>query len=214
MADTFISRKRKRTNYIQFKRSYASRLPRSIKGNDVKLTCETFLPVYWVNGQALYSLATTGTPLPTSVNVAAIITQSPSYIKYGNLYSKMKIRGYQLSCSSSRGLNSNALTDYMIGFYPNLKGQASSTDVIGHDMAYHVPVTMDRIYKFNQYFSKSTYLGPDGTGYGVWFNPAKVSSLDGQFSIQAVLTIPNSPGTVTLGFIRFRFFLLLSDPVF
>lgn len=210
----YLSRKRKRSNYnyITTKKTYVSKIPRTIKGNDVKFRTEVFNPVYYPNSFAVYSFSATAST--TFINVAAIIAASPSFTKYNTLYGKMKIKGFQVTCTAARGLNLNFHVDYMLAFFPNIKGTASSTDVIGHDISYHVPITSDRMYKYNQYFSKNTYLGPDGTGYGVWFNPSKLSSLDGQFSLQPIATLPTSGGTVAIGFIRFVFYITFSDPIF
>lgn len=212
----YLSRKRKRSNYnyITTKKTYVSKIPRSVKGNDVKFRTEQFSGVYYPNGLSTYSFTSATTAAVTFTNVSAIIAASPSYTKYNTLYGKMKIKGYQVTFTSARGLNTNSHIDYVLAFFPNIKGQASSSDVIGHDISYHVPITSDRMYKYNYYFSKNTYSGPEGTGYGVWFNPAKLSSLDGQFSLQPIGPIGNSGGTITLGFIRFVFYIAFSDPIF
>lgn len=212
----YLSRKRKRSNYnyITTKKTYVSKIPRSVKGNDIKFRTEAFNYIYYPNGLPVYSFSNATTAAVTFSNVAAIIAGSSSYTKYNTLYGKMKIKGYQVTFTSARNLNNNNHIDYMIAFFPNIKDKASSSDVIGHDISYHVPITSDRMYKYNYYFSKNTYSGPDGTGYGVWFNPAKLSSLDGQFSIQPTGTMPNSAGTVIIGFMRVVFYITFSDPIF
>ena len=186
----------------------------SVKGNDIKFRTDVFNPVYYPNSLSSYSFTSSTTAATTFLNVSAIIAASPSYTKYNTLYGKMKIKGFQITATAGRGLNSNALCDYMLAFFPNLKSTSSTSDVIGHDISYHVPITSERMYKYNQYFSKSTYLGPDGTGYGVWFNPAKLNSLDGQFSLQPVAGLGTSGGTVVIGYIRFVFYIVFSDPIF
>lgn len=216
----YLARKRKRSvyNYTQVRKSTITRLPRTIKSNELKLRCEYIVPVSWVATNAFYSFPSIAGPPPilnpTYINVTQILQNSPSFIKYGGLYSKLKIKGFTITASSARGLNGNAITDYLLGFYPNIKNSASSTDVIGHDQTYHVPVSLDKFIKFSYFFNKSAYNGPDGTGYGIWFNPSKIGSLDGQFSIQTAVPIVASPLTMQISFIKFRFFLGLLDPIF
>jgi len=198
-------RKKRYTNY--------RRVPRPIsKTTGMSLTTEVYDQIGQPSVITAVQFVSTGLVFR---NIDNIISSSNSFSKYSTLYSKMKIVAIQAIGNPQRGLTQNNLSDIVLSFYPNFKSTANLPgDIAGHDEGIYLPIGTDRTHRYIKYFKDDFYQGADGTGYGVWFSPSKLSSLDGQFAVAAVRSVISSVSPIIWHNLVLKVTIRFSDPIF
>lgn len=120
----------------------------------------------------------------TYINVYDLISNSPSYVKYKGLFGKMRIDSLKILCYSVQSPSSDGLATQLIAFFPNFVSSSTLVETLPANddtlpLNYNSARPHVRTYKFR----KGYYSGAEGTGYGVDFDPGKITYLSGQISV-------------------------------
>lgn len=118
------------------------------------------------------------------INVYDFIANSPSYAKYKGLFGKMRIDSLKILCYSVQSPSSDGLATQLIAFFPNFVSSSTLVETLpANDDTLPLNYNSSRPHVRNYKFKKGYYSGPEGTGYGVDFDPGKIQYLPGQISV-------------------------------
>ena len=118
------------------------------------------------------------------INVYDLIANSSSYDKYKGLFGKMRIDSLKILCYSVKSPSSDGLATQLIAFFPNFTSSSSLIETLpANDDSLPLNYNSTRPHVRTYKFKKGYYFGPEGTGYGVDFNPGKIQYLPGQISV-------------------------------
>jgi len=177
---TTIRRRTTRRSRRNIRRGAA--MYRSPKMGEASVACEFYQFAEIDNGANIIHLGSTN---DTFMNISQCLTSSISWTKYANLYSKVKIVGFSLHVSPMAASYPSItfVPNIIYGFYPSYTStnlltepQATDNNMMTNPLQL---VPQQKSWRFKENF----FSGPDGTGYGVWFNPNLISSLSGQISV-------------------------------
>lgn len=135
------------------------------------------------NGNTLFVKASGVVIGRNYVNVFEMIQGSDSYNKYKGLFGKMRIDSVKLLCYSVRSPSSDGLATQLIAFFPNFTSSGTLVETLpGNDDTLPLNYNSARPHVRTYNFRKGYYSGAEGTGYGVDFDPGKITYLSGQIS--------------------------------
>lgn len=118
------------------------------------------------------------------INVYDLIANSPSYVKYKGLFGKMRIDSLKILCYSVQSPSSDGLATQLIAFFPNFTSSSTLVETLpANDDTLPLNYNSSRPHVRTYKFKKGYYFGPEGTGYGVDFDPGKIQYLPGQISV-------------------------------
>lgn len=118
------------------------------------------------------------------INVFDLIANSSSYDKHKGLFGKMRIDALKILCYSVQSPSSDGLATQLIAFFPNFTSSGTLVETLpANDDSLPLNYNSSRPHVRSYKFKKGYYFGPEGTGYGVDFNPGKIAYLPGQISV-------------------------------
>lgn len=118
------------------------------------------------------------------INAYDFISNSPSYVKYKGLFGKMRIDSLKILCYSVQSPSSDGLATQLIAFFPNFVNSSTLIETLpANDDTLPLNYNSSRPHVRTYKFKKGYYSGPEGTGYGVDFDPGKIQYLPGQISV-------------------------------
>lgn len=150
------------------------------------------------------------------VNVFEMIQGSDSFIKYKGLFGKMRIDSVKLLCYAVQSPSSDGLATQLIAFFPNFTSSGTLTETLpGNDDTLPLNYNSARPHVRTYKFRKGYYSGAEGTGYGVDFDPGKLTYLSGQISAVRAFApqfVPNAGYNIIYNIIV-RVNITFSEPI-
>mgnify|MGYP003404620692 FL=1 len=150
------------------------------------------------------------------VNVYDLIANSPSYVKYKGLFGKMRIESLKILCYSVQSPSSDGLATQLIAFFPNFVNSSTLVETLpANDDTLPLNYNSSRPHVRNYKFKKGYYFGPEGTGYGVDFDPGKIQYLPGQISVVRAFSpqFPSQAGYNIIYNVIIRAMSTFSEPI-
>lgn len=183
-------------------------------GNSITLKCEYYDTIKYRELGLGYVFTSTSLSTGTFRNIKDIILNSQTYLKFVPLYGKVRINSVKIMVTPVNNLlavsnNVGSLPLSAFAFYPNFTSTGVDANAtIAHDTV----LVFDPAHNYFQTrtwkFPKQFFEGPNGTGYGVEFDPGQINSLSGQISVTNITPFIGSPPNTS--YVVFNFVCIVS----